>query len=204
MDNKTFLLTLFIIFVTPFGISAQGNSQGKGVPQQFQNKVETQNQGEEAQIQVNTSQSEGRSDSARQHMSNVAEEVEALLADEDRDGGIGQQVKVIAQEQKNAQKAIEGNLEEIDGRKGFAKKLLGPDYGAMKNLEKHMAQNQLRIQQLQQLQTQTSNQSEQTQLKNAIQAMQNQNTVLGERLQAESDSPGMLGWLIRPLINLMP
>ena len=213
-------LTLFLL---PTVILAQGDQQGQDNTQvqnqnqgpdqnqvQNQNQVQTQNEGEEEQLQIKTQVQENlkvkkekatgstnRSDNARQHMSVVATQVEALLADEERQGGIGQQVKEIAQQQKTAQPKIEDELDALDSRKGFMKKLFGPDYKAIKNLNHQMEQNQLRIQQLQELQNQVENLAEETQLQETIQVLENQNTALQEQVQAEEEITSLFGWLVK-------
>jgi hypothetical protein len=180
-------------------VSSQGN--------QVQNQVNTQNAGEDSQLQVNTQESfeaneegvksQGRSDTARQNMSMVAQKVEELLSDETNQGGIGQQVKDIANQQKQAQGEIKQQLDKLESRQGLMKKLFGADPKTIKNLKQQIEQNQLRIQQFQQLQNQTTNQADETQLQEMIQALTEQNTALADQVQIEEQVGSVFGWLIK-------
>jgi hypothetical protein len=50
-------------------------------------------------------------------------------------GGIGDQVREIATQQKMAQEQVKSNLDQVENRKGFMKFLIGPDYKALKSME---------------------------------------------------------------------
>ncbi|MFH1566230.1 MAG: hypothetical protein ABIB98_03485 [bacterium] len=151
----------------------------KGNQVQNQNQVKTQNQGEETQLQV-----------ATQHM-------EQLMDMGGLSKEVGNKVKTIAQEQVKTQTQIQIQLNKLESKSGLTKKLFGPDYGAIKNLKQQREQNQLRIQQLVQLQTQVVNQADQTQLEEAIQSLVEQNTVLQDQIEAEEQVGSLFGWLIR-------
>ena len=154
-------------------VAPQGNQV------QNQNQIKTQNQGEETQLQV-----------ATQHM-------EQLMDMEGLSKEVGNKVKTIAQEQVQTQTQIQTQLNKLESRPGLMKKLFGPDYGAIKNLKQQMEQNRLRIQQLEQLQNQVTNQADETQLQEAIQALVEQNTALEEQIQAEEQVGSLFGWLFR-------
>src|SRR4030042_4032115 len=153
---------------------------------QVKNQVSTQNQGEAIQLRVNT----------QEQMGTVAAQVQGLL--EVRTvGGIGEQVRQIAQEQNQAQNQIQTELGKVDARGGLLKSLIGPDYQALKNMQKAMEQNQLRIGQLEQLQNQLTNQGDITMVQETIQALIDQNTALKDRINLEERSGGMFGWLFK-------
>ncbi|MBU4210387.1 hypothetical protein KJ637_03025 [Patescibacteria group bacterium] len=145
----------------------------------------------------------------REHVNVVAQEVENLLtiesADDADNQGIGPQVKLIAQEQKRIQEQIKTQLNKLEARQGLAKKLFGPDYGAIKTMNKLMETNREKLGALTQLQTQvqsqTANQGADTQFKTAmqtaLQGMSQQNTALQEQVQAEQQTKSMFGWLFR-------
>lgn len=186
-------------------------SQGNQV--QNQNQVNTQNQGENTKLQVNTQNNESskfgseivenekvstnKSGNARQHMSSVSAAVEGFLATGNRVGGVGKEISDIATQQKGAQNMIENALDNMESKKGLAKKLFGPDYGAIKEMKQLVQQNQVRIQQLQQLQNQAQNQGEETQLKEMIKAMVDQNTALQSQVRAEESVKSVFGWLLK-------
>lgn len=189
----------------PSGGMGAGSMQGVGAGTQVQNRLEvqTQNQGEEGQLRVNT-QNEvkqqvgaNRSENARQHMSDVAKAVQGYLSTGNKTGGIGQQVSEIAKQQEQAQDQIGQALDKIENRKGILKTILGPNFGAVDDMKKFMEQNKLRIQQLQTLKNQTQNQGDDTQLQEMIQSMIEQNTALQNIVTAEEALGSPLGWLIK-------
>lgn len=182
----------------------------QGSQVQNQNQVQTQNQGEDQQLQITTREQENlqtgqsksvnpRSENARQHMSIVAQEVENLLTTGSRMGGIGQQVREVAQQQKQAQTQIQQQLGKLESRQGLMKKLFGTDYKAIKNLNQQVERSRLRIQQLQELEPQLANQIDQTRIAQVIQALTEQNTALQEQVQAEEQTASLLGWLFKLL-----
>lgn len=198
-----------LILVLASGVKAEYVENGNQV--QNQNEVRTLNQGDEDQLVVQNQEQESlgearpetvpaganRSVRAQERMSVVAQRVQALLATEGAQGGIGDQVRQIAQEQQQAQEEMRLELNKIDERGNFLKRLIGPNYGAIKRMEQQVEQNQLRIQQLNQLQTQLTNQAEEAQVQEMVQALIEQNTALQERMGVEKEGFSMLGWLFR-------
>lgn len=226
----TLLFAASPVFITNNKIMAQGSgSQTQQKAQvtlsptanQIQNQiqVETQNEGGDSQINANTqeqerlggsqeAQGEGtqnetspRSGAATQSVSKAAQKVEELLTTKTIQGGIGQQVKVIAQEQKSAQVQIQTALGKVEGRVGILKAIIGPDFNALKNMQKQMEQNQLRIQQLEELQSQLVNQEEIDQVQETIRAMVDQNVALQDRIALEEKSFSAFGWLFKLFAN---
>lgn len=208
---------LLVLILLPTTIFAQG--QGNRV--QNQNQIQTQNQGEDQQLQVATQEQESlqedgdeesenqvqgqpkkvspRSETAREHMTGVAQKVEELLTTQGAKVGIGQEISAVAREQQQAQKQIKEELDNLEARPGWVKRLFGPNYRAIKNLRKQIEQNRLRIQRLTQLQSQITNQADRTQLQEAIQVLTKQNTVLEEQIQAEERISSLFGWLFKLL-----
>jgi len=184
---------------------------------QNENQIKTQNQGEDSQLKIENQEEEklgekgdsedkskdetkdesSRSDTAKKNMSDVAKKVEELLTTESAQGGIGEQVREVAREQKQAQENIKTELGKIDNRSKLLKSLIGPNYQALKNMQKQMEQNQSRIKELEQLVTQLTNQSDITMVQEAIQALTKQNVLLQDRIVLEEQTRSMLGWLFK-------
>lgn len=195
----------------PAGTGAKLNASPSGV--QVQNQVQTQNKGEESHLKVSTQEqtnlegspsgmggsadNSARSAMAAQKMSVVAEKVEELISSTGLKGGIGDQVRVIAQEQKQAQTQIKVQLSKVESRQGLMKSLIGPDYKALKTMRQQLEQNHVKIQQLQQLKLELTNEADKTMLQETIQALIDQNTNLSETSSMEVKSGSMLGWLFR-------
>lgn len=182
------------------------------------NQVETKNQGEDSKLQINNQEEESfgeRQDekssspssslineTVRENRRSVVQKIEELLTDETlMTQEIGQQVKQYAQEQKSVQKEIESELNKVDNRSKLLKTLVGPDYKALKNIQKIIEENQLRIQQLEQLKNQLVNQEEMTKLQEMIQALVNQNIALQNKVDLELKSTSLLGWLFKMFVK---
>ena len=185
----------------------QLSSSPTGKQVQNQNQVQTQNQGEDSRIQVSTQEQESlgegqgeglqiRNQNAVKNMSTVAQQVQQLLQVQTT-GGIGEQVRQIAQEQHQAQTQIQEQLNKLESKGKLAKLITGTNYGAVKNLKVQLVQNQLRIEQLTQLQNQLANWGDATAVQETIQALTQENTSLQERITAEEQTKSMFGWLFR-------
>jgi hypothetical protein len=205
VSSKLILISVFLAMFLSMDIRANAQAQTRQ-----QSEIQTQNQGEIQQMQIETQEREeaqieqpigptkkAPSEKAREQMSVVAQEVEQLLVSPERMGGIGEQVREVARVQNQAQEQIQLHLIKIETRSGFLKRIIGPDYKAVRNLEQIMAQNQERIRSLEQLQTQVANRADQTQIQETVQAMVEQNNALQERLEAESQIRSLFGWLFR-------
>lgn len=127
--------------------------------------------------------------------------MEEILTVQTIKGGIGEQVRQIAQQQKTIQEEIKSNLEKVDNRQGWLKTLFGPNFQALKNMERLIEQNRLRIQKLSELKNQLTNQGEMTQLEEMIQSLVNQNTALQERINLERQTSSLFGWLFKLFVK---
>ncbi len=174
-----------------------------------QNQVSTQNMGEESNLMVSTSEQEGTGSGvgmenkkavAVEHMSIVGAKVQELLQIKTT-GGIGDQVRTIAQDQIKAQDQIQLQLDKVGSKGTLAKALFGPDYKALKSLEQQMEQNQLRIQALQELQTQVTNSGDETTLQETIESLINENTALQDAINLEGQVKSLFGWLVRLFVK---
>ena len=164
-------------------IQDPANNTGSPLPSgnqvQNQNQVTTQNQGEETQLQVATQQ------------------MQQLMDMEGFNQDLVNQIRTIAQEQVQAQTQIQAELNKLESKSGFMKKLFGTDYGAINNLRQQLEQNRLRIQLLTELRNQVTNQADETQLQEAVLALTEQNTSLEEQIEAEESIGSLLGWLVK-------
>ncbi|HOX96504.1 MAG TPA: hypothetical protein PLI45_03945 [Candidatus Woesebacteria bacterium] len=176
-----------------------------------QNQVKTQNAGDESQLMIQTSEQEEalegtksaapRSVMALEHMSLVAKGVEEILTTKTLKGGIGDQVRVLAQEQKQSQDQMRLQVDKVASRSGLLKSLIGPDYRGMKSIESLMAQNELRIQRLTELMNQLTNSGDKTMVKEMIETLVQQNTSLQTMINEESVDGSLFGWLVKLFIK---
>lgn len=178
-----------------------------GVQTKNQNQVKTQSKNEDSQLQVETQEQEGLKEStsggsqnrnvnAVLNMSEVAKYVQLLLQVRTA-GGIGDQVREIAREQNQAQDQIQEQLNKLESRSKLARLLTGTDYNAIRNLKTQLVQNQLRIEQLEQLQNQLSNQGEVTMVQETIRILTEQNVILQDKINLEEKYGSLFGWFFR-------
>ena len=140
-----------------------------------------------------------RSQTAREHMSEVAKKVEELLTAPDREGGIGSQIRDFARAQKQAQSEINGDLNKLEGRPGWLEKIIGPNYQSIKNLRQQITQNQTRIRQLEQIKTKLTDPADQVLIEELIQSLNEQNTALLTQIQQTEQKGSALGWFFKLL-----
>lgn len=182
------------------GIETQDDSK---LPIQNQNQVKTQNQGDMQQLQVATQEQQG-TDAGQgskkgltETRSSVAQKVQLLLSTESASGGIGDQVKEWARTQDQSQTKIQEHLDKVEGKKGLARSIFGPDYKSLSELKKEMEQNRVRVQQLEQLKLNLTNQAEISNVQEMITLMQEENTLLQDKINLEEGNSGLFGWLFK-------
>lgn len=192
----TFLLIAIPVFAANNGAGARLGVSPSTTGNQVQNinQVKTQNEGENSQMQVNIQEAQGQS------ASNAALKVEELLITKILQGGIGDQIRQVAQEQKTAQQEIQAELGKVDNRGGLLKSIIGPDFKALKNMQKQVEQNQLHIQQLTQLRDQIPNEGDTAQVQEMIQILTNQNNSLQDKINLEEQFGSLFGWLFRMFV----
>ena len=207
--KKYFVLTfLFLLAVSPAlakGSTTTGSQPVTGTQKivsptgsafKNQNQVQTQNQGEDQQLSVKTQESEQLNQEVNDSFTSVSDQVHQLIDTVGAKGGIGQQVKIIAQSQVKLQDEIKSNFESLNSRGALTKLLVGSDKKAIQSLEQKMEQNRLMIQQLEQLKLQTKNTGDLQQLQETIDLMTYQNTSLQNKIDKEGKINGMFGWLL--------
>jgi len=161
-----------------------------------QNQVKTQNQGEEKQLEVKTQEDEQLNKNVDDSFVKVSDQVHQLINTVGAKGGIGQEVKDIAQNQTKLQDEIKTTFNQINSRSSVAKLFLGSDKKMVKTMTQQMEQNRLMIQELEQLKLETKNSADLAQLQETIDLMTYQNTSLEEVVNKETKINGMFGWLI--------
>ena len=94
------------------------------------------------------SQNNKGTSTAEQHRSDVAKFVQTLLATSPRIGGIGEQVRLIAQEQASSTEKIVTAIEQVEQRNKIRTFLFGTDYKNLGVIRSEIVTMQNRIQRL--------------------------------------------------------
>ena len=203
------LLISFALAGNAYAVGQNSQNSNSGTPgngNKIEQQVQTANQGETNQIQTNEqsgTQNENESGSAvaEQRRSNVANAVQEMLQVTDRNGGIGQQVKTIAQTQTQNQEKLEASLQKVQDRSGFAKFFVGPNYGEINNAKKLLEQNKEQISQLNQVKDQLTNQDDAQKLTQQIQTLEQANLEIENSLETAQKGFSLFGWMFRMFSN---
>jgi hypothetical protein len=206
--KKTLLFACLVFAVGVFPAYAKTEVSAQVVGQQKsgntvsnQNQLEIQNQGEDTMVVTRNQEEEslqagmGESVAATRGATQKVQELLQIRTT----GTVGEQVRELAMEHGEVEGKIEQSLIDAESKHAFLKFLFGPDYDAVRNLKEQHEQNQLRIQKLEQLETQLYNAGDKTMVQEAVQALVEQNTVLQDAITAQEETRSLFGWLVRLL-----
>jgi hypothetical protein len=179
----------------------QSNDQSEDEVYSVSSTSSLQNQEEEGGISSENESSENESEIkiAEQRRSRVANAIQEMLRVADKNEPFGQQVRIIAQEQKQEHEEMENGLENIDNRGGFLKFLIGNDFKEIKNVQNILVQNRQRVQQLNEIKTQFTNQGDQQKLTEQVSVLEKTNQAVQEQLNQVENRFSLLGWLFKLL-----
>lgn len=177
----------------------QTNSPNIGTMTQEQARVELQTQLQECQPTYTPTKTESQT-----RLNTVYKTVKNMLTTAShiatQNSSNSSKIQTIAQAQIQMQDKINQALDKAESRTNFAKFFIGPNYKQLKTVKQEMEQNQLRIQELNQIMAQTSNEGDKTELQNEIKILELENTALSEQLNQDVAGFSLFGWLSK-LIN---
>lgn len=136
-------------------------------------------------------------DEAKEYKNEVAQFVHNLKELGEIEGGIGQQVRVVAQAQNDARPKVENAIEEIKSRSEFVKFLIGPKYGSIGEVETAITENQTRINVLVGLIEKIDDPAAKIILQEQISSLQLQNAKLQIFLVDSDKNISLFGWLAK-------
>ena len=132
-----------------------------------------------------------------QRRSTVANAVQEMVKVAERNGGVGQEIKTIAQTQTQNQEKLETGLQKIQNRGGFARFFIGPNYGEIKESQKLLEQNKEQIQKLNKLRAQVIDQKDQQQIAEQIQILEQTTQEIENTLNEAQKGFSLFGWIFR-------
>lgn len=133
----------------------------------------------------------------REHRSAVADFVQTLLKAADRDGGIGEQVKVIAKQQEQAIATTTNAIDKVENRSWVKTFLIGSDYKNLGALRSEMVQTRNRINQLNNLLVKIKNASSTEEIKSQIQTLKQEQTKIDNFIKAQEGKFSLFGWVVK-------
>jgi len=85
---------------------------------------------------------------AVQRRSQVANAVQAMVHVAERNGGVGEQIRTIAQEQNRLQEEAEDSLKQAKNRSRFTRFFIGSNYGQLKEVEERLEMHNEKLEEL--------------------------------------------------------
>jgi hypothetical protein len=165
----------------------QQSQSGSGTGNQTQNQGEVQGQVKAQQGQVN----------AEQYRNTVADSVQSLLQVANRQGGIGIQVKAIAQQQSQSAETAIKAMENVQTRSKVKAFFLGSDYKNLGTLRSEMVQTRNRLEQLNTLMENVQNEGDKIELQNQVQTLEQEQVKIESFIKAQEGKFSLFGWLAK-------
>lgn len=134
---------------------------------------------------------------AETHGSAVVAVVKALLAAANRDGGIGTEVRLVAQSQNDSASTTMKAMEKLEKRGLLMRLLFGSDYKNIGQLRSEMAKTENDIDKLANLALQATNAEVKAELLTQIEALKNSQIKMEAFVKANESSFSLFGWLKR-------
>ncbi|MDO8486142.1 MAG: hypothetical protein Q7S77_00360 [Candidatus Staskawiczbacteria bacterium] len=133
-----------------------------------------------------------------EHRSTVATFVQGLLNVADREqGGIGDQVKVIANEQNDSKDKVADTIDIIQNRSNIKTFLIGTDYKNIGELRSETVKNTNQIDQLKGLLDKTTNTETRTSLQTQIQTLEQEKTKIENFIKTNESKFSLFGWFVK-------
>ena len=131
--------------------------------------------------------------------SRVANAVQEMLKVAERNGGIGQQIRTIAQTQNKIQGEVEDQMDAVKKRSKLKKFFFGPDYKNLNSVADKLANHTEKLEELKQLAMQITNEADLVILAEQIGVMMQVKTELEQEVVGEKKGFSLFGWLNRML-----
>jgi len=133
-----------------------------------------------------------------EHRSTVATFVQSLLNVADKEqGGIGEQVRVVAQTQNETKDKMADGIDKIQNRSKVKIFLIGTDYKNIGQLRSEMVKTRNQIDWLKRLLDKTTSEESRTALQGQIQTLEQEQQKIEEFLKANESKFSLFGWFIK-------
>lgn len=129
------------------------------------------------------------------HRSAVATFVHSLLAVADRDGGIGAQVRLIANSQNDSATTTAAAIAKVEGRGSMKTFFIGSDYKNLKLIRAAIATTTANIAQLKDLLVKATSDADRTELSAQIRVLEVQQAKLSAYVTAREKAFSLFGWM---------
>ena len=143
----------------------------------------------------NTVKNQAGQINAEEHRSTVANFVQSILkAASSTAGGIGEQVRLIAQQQNDSDATVTAAITKIENRNKIKTFLFGSDYKNLGALRSEIVQTRNRIEQLNRAIENTTDTAE---IQAQIQNLEQEQTKIESFIKAQEGKFSLFGWLVK-------
>lgn len=153
-----------------------------------------QNQNQERERSQNIG---GGSYVSEQRENAVSSAVQTMLQVADRNGGIGQQIRNIAQEQNKSEENTVQAMEKLQTRSRIKTFFLGSDYKNLGKVRSEMVKTKNRLEQLNRLVENAGDQGDKTELQSQIQVLEQEQAKIEEFIRSEENKFSLFGWVLK-------
>lgn len=129
--------------------------------------------------------------------SRVSNAVQEMFMVAERNKGIGQQIRVIAQNQKKNQEALEKDMEKAESRGKLKRFFFGADYKTLNSAENKLKIHTEELDQLKQLALEIQNIADTNSLEEQIKVMEQIKNELEQEINSNKKGFSLFGWLGR-------
>ncbi len=181
----------------------QGLENGNGLDNQAKNQIQEQNTSTVGQQnkEKNKEQEQNQGQiNAEQHSSAVANFVQSLLQVADREKGIGEQVRIIAQQQNQSIGTVMQAVEKVQTRGKVKTFFFGSDYKNLGTLRSEIVRTRNRLEQLNRLMKNVQNEGDRTELQNQIRLLEEEQVKIENFIKFQEGKFSLFGWLVKLFI----
>lgn len=134
-------------------------------------------------------------ENAIQRRSQVSSAVQEMLKVAERSGGIGEQVRAMAQNQEKNQEKLEASLERIQNRNKLVRFIFGPDNQNIKNARKLLQDNKNELTRLENIRSQFIDVVDQEKVQEQIEKIKEASNQIERDLDKSEKVFSLFGWV---------
>lgn len=197
MVSGLFLMGIVYFFFSQGTVLAKSDNGNQGKNQNIATTEDITQTEEITEVQGQGKESNKGQINAETHRSVVANFVQSLLSVADREGGIGEQVRVVAQEQNDSKEITAEAIDKVEKRSRTKTFLLGTDYKNIGALRSEMVKTRNHIEQLTRLVEKAENEQDKTELLAQIQNLELEQTNIEIFIGQNENKFSLFGWVVK-------
>lgn len=221
--EKKYLLCLSVLLTLSllggsYALAQGGGNAGDGAQQRQQEQIINQGEGEQVQVQTQNNQQNrneelGSDDqgenkeqnqereqemNGEQHRSAVSTFVQKMLNVADRqENGIGQEVRVVAQEQNDNKEKTAEAIDKVKNRSKIKTFFIGIDYKNIGQLRSDVVITENSISQLNKIMERTSNETDKAEIQIQIEELVKEKEKIDNLIKENEDKFSLFGWFVK-------